>query len=169
MYTGTQFSTFWRISFRTFSASFSKPVPETPQDIQNMKTMKNHSQNGGGGRDRRVLESPFGVFEFQWWFQNRFFMHPGAFEAAKQHQNGAKTMKKTSNTMQWTSKATLFSWPCGRKRKHICACHFLHSTSVPVFQSIFFRPPGDGKRIEYIYIYIHYILPKEKAIRQKNA
>ena len=71
--------------------------------------MKNRSQNGIGVRAGAILESPFGVLGFQWWFQNRFVMHPGAFEATKQHQNGAKTMRKTSNTMQWTSKATLLS------------------------------------------------------------
>ena len=32
VYTGTQFSKFWRVWFRTFSASFSKPVPQTTQD-----------------------------------------------------------------------------------------------------------------------------------------
>ena len=82
-------------------------------------------------------------------------MRPGAFEATKHNKHWNKTMKKTSNTMQWTSKATLFSWPCGSKRKHICACHFLNSASIPVFQSIFSGPPGDAKRIEYIYIYIY--------------
>ena len=35
VYTGTLFSRFWRVWFRTFSASFSKPVPETPQDTPN--------------------------------------------------------------------------------------------------------------------------------------
>ena len=140
-----------------FGILFQTCARDPPRRPQIRKTIKMDPRSGILFRDRGVLESPFGVLGFRWWFQNRFFMHPGAFEATQKHTNKAKTTKKTSNIMQWTSKATLFSWPCGRKRKHICACHFLSSASIPVFQSIFSGPPGDAKRIEYIYIYSTYM------------
>ena len=140
---------------------FQTCARDPPRHPRIRKTKKNDSQNGVGVRAGRVLESPFGVLGFRWWFQNSFFMRPGASEATKQHQNGAKTTKRTSNIMQSTSKATLFSRPCGPQRKHICACHFLNSSSVPGLQSNFSGPPGDAKRIEYIYIYIYiYICDK---------
>ena len=92
---------------------------------------------------------------FRRWIQNSFFMCPGAYEASKQHQHGAKMTKNTTNILQSTSKPTLFSRPCGPQRKQICACHFMNSSSVPGLQSDFSGPPGDAKRIEYIYIYIY--------------
>ena len=45
--------------------------------------MKHDSQNGVGVRARRVLELPVWVLGLRWWFQNKFFMHPGASEAPK--------------------------------------------------------------------------------------
>ena len=92
---------------------------------------------------------------FRRWIRIRFVMCPGASEASKQYQNGAKTTKKTANILQSTSKLTLFSRPCGPQRKQICTCHFMNSSSVPGLQSNFSRPPGDAKRIEYMYIYMY--------------
>ena len=84
---------------------------------------------------------------FRRWIQSSIFMCPGAYEASKQHQNGAKMTKSTTNVLQSASKPTLFSRPCEPQCKQICACHFMNSSSVPKLQSDFSGPPGDAKRI----------------------
>ena len=77
--------------------SFRHPFPNLCQSPsktpQNTKKSKKGSPKGIVFRVGRVLESPFGVLGFRWWFQNRFVMRPGASEATKQHQNGVKTRK----------------------------------------------------------------------------
>ena len=95
-----RFQGFGDSRFGPFRPSLSNLCQRLPKTPKIRKTTKKHSQNGIVVRPRAILESPFGVLGFRWWFQNSFFMRPGAFEATKQYQNGAKTMKKTSNTMQ---------------------------------------------------------------------